>query len=521
MEFTNLAKVAAIGLVCILTFRQLYTALLLVRKRQVICREKGVLPAPWYPFWDRLFGIDLLIKNTKVRKEHRVLEQQFTRFREMNANTFRLVLLGRHIHYTIEAENLKHILALEFKKWSVGSRRILGLAPLLGQGIFTSDGTDWQHSRQMLRPNFTRTQVADLGIFERHVADLISAVPHDGSMVDLSELFFRLTMDTATEHLFGESTESLTKSTGEGFAEAFCRSQDHVVKASRWRGVGLEKLIKLLPPDGQFERDRKFVHNFVDSYVDKALAKSRQLKESDSENSDRYIFIDELVRQTTDRVRIRSEALNVLLAGRDTTASLLTNLWFTLSNRPDIWAKLQAEIAHFQLHGGAPSFEELKEMKYLRALLNESLRLYPVVPANGREAVEDTVLPMGGGPGGNAPIFVRKGEVVMWSVYAMHRRKDYYGEDAEDFNPERWLDDSQKGRKGIRPGWEYLPFNGGARICLGQQFALTEASYTTVRLCQAFDKIESRDTRPWTEMLTLMCVNLGGAKVALTRRSEE
>lgn len=103
-----------------------------------------------------------------------------------------------------------------------------------------------------------------------------------------------------------------------------------------------------------------------------------------------------------------------------------------------------------------------------------------------------------------------------WSVYTMHRRKDYYGEDAEEFRPERWIDDPLTGKKGLRPGWEYLPFNGGARICLGQQFALTEASYTTVRMCQAFKAIESRDVRPWQEGLTLTCVNANGAKVGLT-----
>lgn len=101
----------------------------------------------------------------------------------------------------------------------------------------------------------------------------------------------------------------------------------------------------------------------------------------------------------------------------------------------------------------------------------------------------------------------------------MHRRKDFYGEDADEFRPERWLDDPQTGKKGLRPGWEYLPFNGGSRICLGQQFALTEASYTTLRLLQAFSGIESRDPTPeWQELLTLTSVSLNGAKVALTPR---
>ena len=109
----------------------------------------------------------------------------------------------------------------------------------------------------------------------------------------------------------------------------------------------------------------------------------------------------------------------------------------------------------------------------------------------------------------------------------MHRRKDFYGEDAEEFKPERW--------ETLRPGWEYLPFNGGPRICIGrmkstpstpfeeknadlkiEQFALMEASYTTIRLMQEFKQIESRDDRPWTEWLTLTCAIRQGTLVGLT-----
>ena len=380
-------------------------------------------------------------------------------------------------------------------------------------GIFTTDGAQWQHSREMLRPNFVRSQVGDLPTFEKHVRHLVAAVPTNSSTVDLSELFFGLTMDSATEFLFGESTESLTKGDSSGFAESFTRGQDFIANMSRWGAWA-----KLFPANKQFKYDQKLVHEFVDYYVRKGLAKRDQLltEKSNSEKPGRYVFIDELVRQTTDPIQIRSELLNILLAGRDTTASLLTNVWFVLSKRPDIWSKLQAEVA--TLDGKVPTFDQMKNLKFLKALLNESLRLHPVVPANSREAFEDTILPVGGGPDGSAPLFIKKGQVMAWSVYTMHRRKDFYGEDAEEFRPERWLDDPVSGQKGLRPSWEYLPFNGGARICLGQQFALNEASYTTVRLCQAFRGIESRDPGVWTEQLTLTCVNLNGAKVALTPR---
>ncbi len=136
----------------------------------------------------------------------------------------------------------------------------------------------------------------------------------------------------------------------------------------------------------------------------------------------------------------------------------------------------------------------------------------------------------------------------------MHRRKDFYGEDAEEFRPERWIDGEEG--KGLRVGWEYLPFNGGPRICIGrelvfgnslpsltrfsrssflvyphfiivssvawltdlfiEQFALTEVSYVTVRLMQEFAEIESRDPEPWREKFTIVCTGLGGCKVVLT-----
>lgn len=529
MNFSSLppAVKLLIALAGLFVGYQLLNHLTVGRQRRAIAREKGCLPAPSYPQWETVLGFDIFRSNIRAIKEHKFLEVTYNRFRELGVNTYQMVALGRRIHITTEPENLKTIQAINFKQWGLGIRRKVAFHPLLGSGktispripytsnilagIFTTDGAPWAHSREMLRPNFVRSQVGDLPTFETHVRHLIEAIPADETTVDLSELFFRLTMDSATEFLFGESTESLTKGSSEGFAESFTRGQDFIANMSRWGAWA-----KLFPANSQFKDDQKFVHEFVDYYVRKGLAKRDQLltEKSNSEKPGRYYFIDELVRQTTDPIQIRSELLNILLAGRDTTASLLTNVWYILSKRPDIWSKLQAEVA--TLDGQLPTFEQLKNLKYLKALLNESLRLHPVVPANSREAFEDTILPLGGGPDGSAPLFIKKGQVVAWSVWSMHRRKDFYGEDAEDFKPDRWIDDPATGRKGLRPGWEYLPFNGGARICLGQQFALTEASYTTVRLCQAFSGIESRDPEPWRESLTLTCVGLGGAKVALT-----
>ena len=100
------------------------------------------------------------------------------------------------------------------------------------------------------------------------------------------------------------------------------------------------------------------------------------------------------------------------------------------------------------------------------------LRLYPSVPINMRQATKSTVLPVGGGPTRSSPILVRKGEAVSYSVYAMHRRKDLYGDDADHFRPERWEPSSGRSPDLRTIGWGYLPFNGGPRVCLGRKCSL-------------------------------------------------
>lgn len=139
--------------------------------------------------------------------------------------------------------------------------------------------------------------------------------------------------------------------------------------------------------------------------------------------------------------------------------------------------------------------------------VSAALRLYPVVPTNIRMANKDTHLPVGGGPDGKSPIFVGKGMDVVYTTYSMHRLQSIYGLDAEEFRPERW--------EKLKPSWGYIPFNGGPRICVGQQFALTEAGYATVRILQEFKGIESRDSKPWMEALTLTMASKNGVKVAM------
>ncbi|EZG04409.1 hypothetical protein H106_05341 [Trichophyton rubrum CBS 735.88] len=433
----------------------LYVHTALARRRAA--KEHGCKAAPAYPDFDPIFGLGLVFEAIKSNKHDTFLEDVRNRYLKYG-NTFTSKLTGLPIITTCEPENVKTVLAIKFNDYQLPPRRKAGFRELFGNGVFTNDGSDWEHSRAMLRPNFSRSQIADLNMFERHVRELIELIPTDGSTVDLQSLFFGMTLDSATEFLFGESASTLsghrsTAPKGDIFGQSFDYCTGYIGKRFRF---GLPSIWG----NKKYRQGVKDVHTFADHYVRKGIERynSREKLGDVPDESGRYVFLDELVKETQDPLVLRSELMNILLAGRDTTASLLSVLWNTLSKRQDVWEKLQAEVQ--TLDGRAPSFEEIKNMKYLRFTLNEILRLYPVVPGNSRSAIRDTVLPRGGGPDGQSPVFVPKGTSVIYSAFSMHRRTDIYGPDALEFKPERW--------ETIRPGWGYLPFNGGPRICLGR-----------------------------------------------------
>ncbi|KAH4051275.1 hypothetical protein HBI38_030160 [Parastagonospora nodorum] len=486
----------------------LYTRITLYLARQRFKKENGCKPCTSVFNKDPIFGIDVIKIQTTNSKKHIMLEENKKRFEKLG-NTFHTRTVTIPIIATCEPENVKTILSLKFKDYSLSHRQD-AFAPLLGHGIFNADGEPWANSRHLLRPNFARDQVADIEAFERHFKIMLKHLPRDGTTVDLQELFFRFTIDSATEFLFNHSTHSL-RMVGQDdennedviFGKAFNFAQDDTTVRAR---LGIFDRFR---KNEEGEKAIKICHSYIERFVDDALEFRKKLDEekvAGGQKDEKYYFIQEVAKQTKDRKRIRDELINILLAGRDTTASLLSNMFFQLAKKPEIYAKLREEIS--SLEGRIPAYEELRGFKYLKWCLNESLRCHPVVPSNSRLAIRDTILPLGGGPNGQHPLFVPKGTMVGYSPYVMHRRKDLYGEDADEYKPERWAN--------LRPGWEYLPFNGGPRICLGQQYALTEASYVTVRIVQEFSKIESRDPEPWIEQLTLTLASHNGVKVGLT-----
>jgi cytochrome P450 len=142
-----------------------------------------------------------------------------------------------------------------------------------------------------------------------------------------------------------------------------------------------------------------------------------------------------------------------------------------------------------------------------------ALRLHPPVPLNMRFATKNTTIPLGGGPDGDSPVFIPKGNCVSYAAYTMHRLPEIYGADADEFRPSRWLDTKNP----LRPGWGYLPFNGGPRICLGQQSAIVESSYVITRIVQSFKRLEPRGA-PFVENLSLTLSHHDGVKLAVWRK---
>lgn len=442
-------------------------------------KRAGVRPVAMYLNWP--LGIRNLYMFLKTTKNRTALEQTVVNFRKKKERTFAMEILGMMNVVTRDPENVKAILATDFKSFDLGLREPQ-LSYFLGSGIFTLSSHGWKHSRTLLRPQFTREQVAQIDSLRRHAASL-EKILDKGEFVNIQHLFHQLTMDTATEFLFGESVDSLDNSqrvvNGVSAAE-FVEAYTLCLRWSLFR-IQFGPLYKLITSRkfrDSIARARRFVEYFVQQALDRPIDK----------NESSYVFTHELAKVTRDPVVIRDQAFNVLLAGRDTTASLLSYVLWHLSHNPEIYAKLrEAVINEFGDESTEDvTFEGLKRCKYLLNVINETLRVNPTVPRNTRTATRDTVLPRGGGPNGDEPVFIPKGMPVVYSVYEIHRQPELWGPDAEEFRPDRWENHSSH-------GWEYLPFNGGPRICLGQQFALTEASFTVMRIAQKYERLELLD----------------------------
>ncbi|KAF2195748.1 cytochrome P450 52A11 [Zopfia rhizophila CBS 207.26] len=432
------------------------------------------------------YGIDMLYKVVKYLLADKNLELWYEMFEKYGRGGWTIEAgTGERVILTADPENVKAILATQFKDFGKGEKFRVDWHPFLGNGIFTTDGALWHNSRQLIRPQFIKDRLSDLDIFEEHVQILLRKLGTHSREVEMLDLFMRYTLDAATHFLLGQSVESLINPATE-FADAFYNAQRVQSVIAR---VG--PLNWLVPRKRMGLYDSvKVIDNFVNVYIERALAISpAELEKKTSHEG--YTFLHAIAAYTRDRTILRDQLVSILLAGRDTTACTLTWAIYELSLQPHITEKLRREIMEQVGLERAPTYQDLKDMKYLQHILNETLRLYPVVPFNVRMALHDTTLPTGGGPDGTQPIGVLKDTPIGYSTLLMQRRADLYPPPESGFPPvhkfvpERWDGWTPK-------SWTYVPFNGGPRICIGQQFALTEMAYTLVRIFQKYEMVENR-----------------------------
>ena len=329
------------------------------------------------------------------------------------------------------------------------------------------------------------------------------------NVVDLQPMFFKMTLELVTEFLYGHVPSEIGQDMNAPDREEFEYHFDAGKLGLRTRLI-FGRWSWLLPSSA-FSRHCKKVHQYAEYFVTTKLQHA-QIKSATKDSfqepasTGKFVLVDELVKLTANAREIRNETLNVLSAGRDTTASLLGWIFYFLSRSPRVFNQLRETIlTEVGRDASNIEFAKLRSCQYLQHCINETLRIIGIVPNLERECLEDVVLPRGGGRDGTKPVFLPKGRRILLAVYAMQQRCDIWGHDPDVFRPERWED--------RKAGYDFIPFGGGPRKCIGrksgsfstsldvvgislnrfllEQMALTEASVST--FCAFFP----RDIHPF------------------------
>jgi len=284
------------------------------REEGIIIAQHGCQPVEATLPYKWPFALDLLKRQYDALPSGRLLDFQ-TKYLNI-APTLRIDILGEGYIIT-DPVNIEAILSTRFEDFGLGCRR-MGLMPLLGEGIFTQDGTAWRHSRELLRRQFARIRESELTAFGEHTDILIDNLERSQSsgMVDMQSLFFEYTLGTTTHLLFGEPHHSLPERERVTLRENFDYAS--MISAIRLR---LADLAWLYTPS-KFRKACKDVRSWATFFSNKALDFMEEHGEETA--MEKYSFIVDLWRETHDRNVVRDQLLHILIAGRDTTACLLS-----------------------------------------------------------------------------------------------------------------------------------------------------------------------------------------------------
>ncbi|KAG6118006.1 hypothetical protein E4U14_007320 [Claviceps sp. LM454 group G7] len=406
---------------------------------------------------------------------------------------------------TIEVENFRTVLALNFEDYSKQPVRSKAVLQFLGLGVFTKDGSSWKRSRDLLRPLFKRAELSDIDRFKKHVDRMLNLIPRDGRTVNMAPLLGKLFLDSGTEFTFGESFGSLDEQSTQG-EELLAACYQSLAGISKRRHA-TNKLGLLF--DTSFCDNVNKVHTFVDRQVTRALSaadsKTGSAERLMNQGGERYVLLDQAAKHIQNPVELRYEMMNVFLPAFESISVVLANALFHLARNPSIWRDLRQQAVGL---GEQPlTFELLKSLSSFRYVMLESLRLHGSSGRLERTARSDTILPRGGGPDGSSPVLVPKGSQVSLDLSSHLNDKEIWGDDVQVFRPSRF--------EGRVTTWDFVPFSGGPRICPAQQQVIAQSVYLLLRMVQRFELVENRDPcLEFVEKLKLMVESRNGVHVA-------
>lgn len=348
------------------------------------------------------------------------------------------------------------------------------LEPLLGDGLFVSDGDLWRQRRDACAPSLHSEhlpayieQMVDTSL---EMADTWSK--RSGEKIDVLDEMAHLTARIIGRTIFGDDTpEHEARQVVTGFSQ-YIRSIEQMDMGST---LGLPALKYFTNPFGATlgRRSAQSIHEVID----RIIARHRQSGTSSRTNLLAHFLGAESDPGSAEStcpfsdLAARNEAIVMFMAGHETTANTLTWAWYLLWASPHHRALLHKELDTV-LGNRPPTAEDVPKLTFTRAIIEETLRLYPPVPVLSRQAREHDKIGTTG---------VRPGDIVLVVPWLLHRH-DKHWEAPNAFRPERFMPNAKRPDKYI-----YVPFSVGHRVCLGQRFGLTEAILCLAILAQRFE----------------------------------
>ncbi len=438
-----------------------------------------------------------------------------------HGDVVRVRTLGRTFVVVAHPDVAREVLVTQQKRFARGYAH-RGLKLFLGEGLLTSEGEVHRRHRRMAQPAFHRERVA--GYARAMVAAAAAcdarwrARAEPGAPLDVAAEMMALTLGIAGETLFGADVGGSAGVVAQSLADALRAAPLAFLPGGKW-------LLRLPVP---VARRFRAARGRLDAVVYGMIAE-RRAGAARGEPSDRGDLLSMLLAArddgedggeagrapsgaALDDAELRDEAMTIFLAGHETTASALSWTWYLLGTNPEAQARLHAELDAVLGADGArraPSVADLPALAYVRAVVSESMRLYPPAYAMGRICLERTTL------GGYA---IEPGWGVITSPWLAHRDERWWPE-ATRFRPERWLESADAAAEGAspRPRFAYFPFGGGSRICIGEQFAWTEAILVLATLASRWSVALPPGPAPEPRgAVTLRPV--GGVRAVLTAR---